>query len=141
MRLSLVVSLLLLSLLLSKAQGIRWEKGSVAVGQQKQHEEENTLLKTSNGGVEDATPCKIGECTGRTKNRKLVTTSISATHTISKNVKNEGNEAHPLLDENITVNTLATSEHRELTHEHYPDLVDIAEMDYSAAKRKPPIHN
>lgn len=36
------------------------------------------------------------------------------------------------------VQTLTTSEHH---HEQYPDLVDIAEMDYSPARRKPPIHN
>lgn len=26
-------------------------------------------------------------------------------------------------------------------HEQYADIMDIAEMDYSQAKRKPPIHN
>lgn len=58
------------------------------------------------------------------------------------NVKKEGNEANPSVNGNTRkVRTLATSEHRELHHEHYPDLVDIAEMDYSPARRKPPIHN
>ncbi|KAI4335624.1 hypothetical protein L6164_014256 [Bauhinia variegata] len=141
MKLSLVISLLLLSLLFSKVQGIRWEKESVAAGKQKQHEEESNILKTNNGGIEDANLCKDGKCTGRIMNRKLVSTSISTTHTLSKNVNNEGNEAHPLIEENIKVNALATSKHRELPHEHFPDLVDITEMDYSAARRKPPIHN
>lgn len=26
-------------------------------------------------------------------------------------------------------------------HEQFPDIIDLAEMDYSPAKRKPPIHN
>ena len=32
-------------------------------------------------------------------------------------------------------------EHQVSTAESYPDAIDIAGMDYSPAKRKPPIHN
>ena len=42
-------------------------------------------------------------------------------------------------EEGIKVQTLAASELHN--HEQYPDLVDIAEMDYSPARRKTPIHN
>lgn len=39
-----------------------------------------------------------------------------------------------------TVNSLSTSEeHPE--YAHYPDVIDLAEMDYSPARRKTPIHN
>lgn len=36
---------------------------------------------------------------------------------------------------------LGEEENREIAHEHFPDIIDLAEMDYSPAKRKPPIHN
>ena len=39
------------------------------------------------------------------------------------------------------VDTLSTSKHKDVPEEHYHDLVEITEMDYSPAKRKPPIHN
>lgn len=70
-----------------------------------------------------------------------------------QNVNNGGNEGHPSVNGNtrsvkvkgeadeIKVNTLTTSKHRDLPQEQYPDLVEIAEMDYSPARRKPPIHN
>ena len=69
-----------------------------------------------------------------------------------QNVKNGGNEAHPPVNgntrnvkvngaEGIKVNMLVTSKSKDLPKEHYPDLDDIVEMDYSPARRKPPIHN
>ncbi|TKY54762.1 hypothetical protein E2542_SST19174 [Spatholobus suberectus] len=146
MKPSFVVSLLILSLLLAKAQGIRLGKVSLAVQQQKQHDEENTLLKRNNTAAEEAVLCKGNECTaaGKIKNRKLVTTSVSTTQSLSENVKNEENKAHPSVNGNTrNVNTLSTSnsKHKDVPEEHYRDLVEIAEMDYSPAKRKPPIHN
>ena len=71
----------------------------------------------------------------------------------SQNVKNRGNQAQPSENGNtrnvkvdeievgMTVNKSANYRHRELPHEQYLDLLDIAEMDYSPARRKPPIHN
>ncbi|XP_054820140.1 uncharacterized protein LOC129319178 [Prosopis cineraria] len=154
MRPSLVCSLLLLSLLLAKVQGIRLDRESLAVQQQKQQDKESTLMEKSNGEAEEVNLCKDEQRTGTIKSRKLVTTSISSTHELSKNkVKKEGDEAHFSVngntrkvkpdgeEEGIKVQTLPTSEHRGLHHEQYPDLVDIAEMDYSPARRKPPIHN
>lgn len=47
-------------------------------------------------------------------------------------------------EKNFVVNhgTTDTSEHQEFAHrEHFPDIIDVAEMDYSPARRKPPIHN
>lgn len=37
--------------------------------------------------------------------------------------------------EGLSVKSLTTK------FEHYPDVIDIAGMDYSPAKRRPPIHN
>ncbi|KAL5141650.1 hypothetical protein HKD37_09G024955 [Glycine soja] len=89
---SLVISLLLLSLFLTKAQGknyifsinsfrlsvfcfcsgIRLEKGSFAAQQHKQHdqEESNLLKKTNNGANKEAIVCKDEQyCTGTLKKR------------------------------------------------------------------------
>ncbi|KAF7806471.1 uncharacterized protein G2W53_038632 [Senna tora] len=116
-------------------------------------DEKSTLMERRSSEAEEAVLCKNEQCTGKIKNRKLVvaTTSISSTsHKLSKGNDHEahssgnGNTRKVKLEgeeKGIKVQTLATSEHRELHHEQYPDLVDIAEMDYSPARRKPPIHN
>ncbi|KAG4930080.1 hypothetical protein AAZX31_17G103100 [Glycine max] len=141
MKPSFVVSLLLLSLILAKTQGIRLGKVSSAVQQQKQHDGETTLLKRSNTGAEEASLCKENElCTGNIKNRKLVTIPVSTTQSLSKNV--EESKVDPSVNGNSrNVDTLSTSKHKDVPEEHYHDLVEITEMDYSPAKRKPPIHN
>ncbi|KAK7265162.1 hypothetical protein RJT34_32778 [Clitoria ternatea] len=151
MRPSFLVSLLILSLLLAKIQGIRLGKVSLEVQQQKQHGEESTLKRSNTDDAEEAVACKDEQCTGNIKNRKLVTTSVSTTQSLSKNVKKEEHKAQPSVNGNsrnvngeeneVKVNTLSTSKHKDLPEEHYPDLVEIAEMDYSPARRKPPIHN
>ncbi|KAK7330008.1 hypothetical protein VNO77_24192 [Canavalia gladiata] len=155
MRPSFVVSLLILSLLLAKAQGIRLGKVSLALQQQKQHDEESTLLKRSETDAEEkAVLCsKDQQCTGSIKNRKLVTASVSTTQSMLKNVMKGEHKTDPLVTgntrnvnlneevEEVKVNTLTISKHKDVPQEHYPDLVDIAEMDYSPARRKPPIHN
>ncbi|PIN00599.1 hypothetical protein CDL12_26899 [Handroanthus impetiginosus] len=81
--------------------------------------------------------------------RKLVMNQISSTTAIPKKDKHEETKAHPKLegsstnkkvatkDENLSVNSSSTTEQRKT----YPDILDIAGMDYSQAKRKPPIHN
>ncbi|KAE9601764.1 hypothetical protein Lal_00041047 [Lupinus albus] len=156
MRPSFVVSLLLLSLLLTKAQGIRLGKGSLEVQPQKHHDEESALLKTSDSDAEEAILCKDEQCKGNIKNRKFVTT-VSTTYTISKNVNKGENEALPLVNGNNNrsvkvnveanerkVNKLSTIFKHQDYHQHkeqYPNLEDITEMDYSPARRKPPIHN
>ncbi|XP_062159942.1 uncharacterized protein LOC133867238 [Alnus glutinosa] len=133
MRPYLAVSLLLLCLLLSEAQGIRLDKMFMSsLGQQKQQEADGNALITKSIDL-----CKDGHCSG--KNRKLIntasTTTTTTTTTTSKNEKNEEKE-------NFSVNGKPTSEHHEIGHDHFPaDITDITEMDYSPAKRKPPIHN
>ncbi|RDY12814.1 hypothetical protein CR513_02332 [Mucuna pruriens] len=174
MRPSFVISLLLLSLFLTKAQGIRLEKGSFASQQHKQHDQQRNLLNRINGANKEAILCEDEQyCTGKIKIRKLVTSSTSTTHDISKmstqmkpwnfflspiydlytllhgqNVKNGGNEAQaPEIgnSRNYKVNgeekEILVNKQQVLSHENYPDLVDIADMDYSPAKKNPPIHN
>ncbi|XP_056162638.1 uncharacterized protein LOC115687366 [Syzygium oleosum] len=89
----------------------------------------------------------ISKTEGRT--RKLLTATIPTTK--APNSKEEitqgGREAKSTLKgkrsnngqlgggkENFAVNSASASE-------QYPDIMDIAGMDYSPAKRKPPIHN
>ncbi|KAI5583966.1 hypothetical protein BDE02_06G051000 [Populus trichocarpa] len=156
MRLSVVVSLLLLSFLLQQAQGIRLEKGFKQVGAQKvQAEKSPSKEKSNDGGVlGEAILCKEGQCTGM--NRKLIavttTTSSSTTITISKNEKNGENKADHISkgrstngeivgeNEKLSVNSSPNSEHR-VTKDHNEEIMDLTEMDYSPARRKPPIHN
>ncbi|KAJ7979036.1 Exu regulon transcriptional regulator [Quillaja saponaria] len=117
-------------------------------------DEKTALISKDSGGngEESFLSCKDGQCSG--KNRKLVTAITSTTTTMSKvqNVKNGGNQAgkgnsseEKLRGEqkNLKVNSSATTKHGEVPghHEEYPDLGDITEMDYSPARRKPPIHN
>ena len=51
-----------------------------------------------------------------------------------------GNEENGGKQEKFPVGSPTTSEHQEV-HDQYADIMDIAEMDYSPAKRKTPIHN
>ncbi|KAF3453038.1 hypothetical protein FNV43_RR03471 [Rhamnella rubrinervis] len=157
---SIMGSLLLLCLLLSEVQGIRLEKGFMAAGVLGHHriqKEETDSVKTSNGGMGVVTSCKDGHCSGN--NRKLISvTTSSTTTTSSKNEKTNGTNrsAHEPnsnkergdgQDGDKEVNFKAKSssttddEHREVPNEQYPDVTDLAEMDYSPARRKPPIHN
>ncbi|KAK3026562.1 hypothetical protein RJ639_041148 [Escallonia herrerae] len=154
MKLSSLVFVLLLSSLLFKAQGIRLGKLSTPAGRNKIQQEEDDLVRRNNGGVGEVILCKDGHCSGM-MNRKLVSipTSTSTSTTDSKNHKNEGNKADPLSkgkssseglggkEESFSVKSSPVSFHREAASERYPDILDIAGMDYSPAKRKPPIHN
>ncbi|XP_047181616.1 uncharacterized protein LOC124848052 [Vigna umbellata] len=137
---SFVVFLLILSLLLAQTQGTRLGKVSLPVQQQKQQDGESTLLKRSNTDAEETVLCKDNECTGKLKNRKLVTTSISTTQSLPKNVE-ESKAEDSVNGSTKKVNTLSSWNQKDVPEEHNHDLVEITEMDYSPAKRKPPIHN
>ncbi|WVZ21387.1 hypothetical protein V8G54_008709 [Vigna mungo] len=147
MKPSFVIFLLLFSLFLIQARGIRLEKRSFADHQHKQHDEESNLLKGINSAAKkDATLCEDEQyCAGKRKCRKLVTSSISANQDISKNVKNEGNETEAPENDNSR-NYKVKWEGKEIfvnKQEEISDmkLVDIVGMDYSPAKKNPPIHN
>lgn len=54
----------------------------------------------------------------------------------------EESKAEDLVNGNTkNVNTLSSWNQKDVPEEHSHDLVEITEMDYSPAKRKPPIHN
>lgn len=87
--------------------------------------------------------------------RKLiaVTTSTSSTTiTTSKNEKNEGNKAGSISKrrsskeeiegerEKLLVNSWRNSDHK-VNEDHYEEITDLTQMDYSPARRKSPIHN
>ncbi|XVE63613.1 hypothetical protein DITRI_Ditri07aG0033600 [Diplodiscus trichospermus] len=146
------VFLLVLFIFLSSAcvQGIRLEKSIKSAGRPKLHE--GTLMETSNNGDmgDQVILCKEGHCTG--KGRKLFTASTPTSTTTSKSEENGENKANPTpkvksgnqengeKQEKFPVDSPTTSEHQEV-QEQYADIMDIAEMDYSPARRKPPIHN
>ncbi|KAF5200968.1 hypothetical protein FRX31_009442 [Thalictrum thalictroides] len=154
----LVACFILFSLLL-KIQGIRLEPGLKKPDQQQRvvdHEEKKErLIEVEETGVEEHILCKDGHCSGRST-RKLITKTPSTT-TTSKNVKSEGTKVDPKMnhqptdhahghggnEENFSVKSSSSpkSEHGEATTGQYPDIIDIAGMDYSPARRKPPIHN
>ncbi|KAI3446826.1 hypothetical protein Pfo_003491 [Paulownia fortunei] len=148
MRSWMLISLLLLSVLIHEAQGIRLRKRNPS---DRQHNIHKILQGRSNDGVEEIILCKGKHCSGRI--RKLIMTPISSTTTIAKNDKNEENKAHPKSEgsstnekiarkaENLSVNSSSITEQRQPALETYPDILDIAGMDYSQARRKPPIHN
>ncbi|XAR66817.1 hypothetical protein NMG60_11013162 [Bertholletia excelsa] len=150
MRPSLLVSLVLLSIFVSQVQGIRLNKGFLASGDQKIHE--GAVIKASNGAaVGNAVNCKQGHCSG--DSRKLMTIATSSpptTTSTSKNDKKGGTVEWSMPEDkpntsgkekSFSPNSSSVSDHREAASEHYPDILDIAGMDYSPANRKPPIHN
>ncbi|XVE71559.1 hypothetical protein DITRI_Ditri10aG0161000 [Diplodiscus trichospermus] len=148
----LAVSLLALFIFLSCVQGIRLDKIIKSEVHQKLHE--GALMKNSNKVMGDVTLCKEGpHCIGN--GRKLLTATTASTSiptTTSKNEENgekkanftskpqSGNEENVGKQEKFPVGSPTTSEHQEV-HDQYSDIMDIAEMDYSPARRKPPIHN
>ncbi|XWS73016.1 hypothetical protein CRYUN_Cryun02cG0089800 [Craigia yunnanensis] len=152
MRLScLAVSLLVLFIFLSSVQGIRLEKSFKSAGHHKLHE--GALMKNSNGVMGEVILCKEGHCAG--KGRKLFTATTASTPTSTTTSKSEengenkanptskvksGNEENGGKQEKFPVGSATTSEHQKV-HDQYADIMDIAEMDYSPAGRKPPIHN
>ncbi|XP_009338406.1 uncharacterized protein LOC103930757 [Pyrus x bretschneideri] len=156
---SLAVSLLLLllCLLLSQAQGIRLEKGFSSVRQQNKNiqEEENASMKRSNIAAAGLAgePSNIAS-SGRTRKLISVTSPSSATTTSKNDKKGRKNRAdsepkgenvnsHGGEDGNGKAKSPFVSKQQEAAaaHQHYPDLADMTEMDYSPAKKKPPIHN
>ncbi|KAJ4950816.1 hypothetical protein NE237_027648 [Protea cynaroides] len=159
MRTALLVSVVLF--LLVEAQGIRVQQHEfTSASHQKFHvgvvmqEEKKSSLRKESGGV-GAVLCKDGHCSGRST--KLMTQIIftSSTSTSSKNVKNsEGTKIKPTLkhhigsyegfvgnEEKFLAKSLPVSENGNVAPESYPDIIDMAEMDYSPARKKSPIHN
>ncbi|XP_017246289.1 uncharacterized protein LOC108217897 [Daucus carota subsp. sativus] len=84
------------------------------------------------------------------KSRKLLVTktSGSASPPSKNHTKIEGNASQGKDNgqvnknqENFSVKSSPVVEQPEAAPKHYPDVVDLAGMDYSPARRKSPIHN
>ncbi|CAA2960130.1 uncharacterized protein LOC111389495 isoform X2 [Olea europaea var. sylvestris] len=143
-------SWLLLILMLHGAESLRLTKESVSA-RNNNDIPESVPERRINGGVGEVFHCKIRHCSGR--NGKLITkavTHISSSDTIFKSEKTEGNKDHTksksdkisVTEENLPTNSsTVTDEKQQPVPEPYPDILDIAGMDYSQARRKPPIHN
>ncbi|KAL3747838.1 hypothetical protein ACJRO7_016623 [Eucalyptus globulus] len=89
----------------------------------------------------------ISQTEGKTRKLLTATTPTAKAPNSKEEITQGGSEAKSTLEgersnsgqlgggkENLSVNSPSASE-------HYPDIMDIAGMDYSPAKRKPPIHN
>ncbi|XP_050213136.1 uncharacterized protein LOC126664673 isoform X2 [Mercurialis annua] len=153
MKPSLVVSIIFFSillLLLHQVKGIRFEKGFMQVDHQKEDvEEKNSLIKRNSGVISgEVTICKDGHCSTGI-NRKLTTlTASSSTSTSTDSSKNGENgrniKAKPKSkgiheeEEKLKINSASNGEQQKVS-DHDGSFVDI--MDYSPARRKPPIHN
>ncbi|KAF6147653.1 hypothetical protein GIB67_031644 [Kingdonia uniflora] len=94
-------------------------------------------------GVGMVVLCQDGCCSGRS--RKLLTQNIPSSTARKEGEKvdhTSSNKAElKVKEEELSVKPTPVSKHREPVPERYPDIIDIAGMDYSPAKRKPPIHN
>ncbi|KAH1067798.1 hypothetical protein J1N35_032785 [Gossypium stocksii] len=145
------VCFLVLFIFLYSVEGIRLEGSFKSSGHDlKLHEE--ALMKISNGVMGDVIFRKQGQCRGNS--RKLLTATTTATTTASStSSKSEdggdykkanptttvksGNQENGEKQEKVSVSSPTSSEQQD----QYADIMEIAEMDYSPAKRKPPIHN
>ncbi|XXG64643.1 hypothetical protein AAC387_Pa05g2538 [Persea americana] len=126
--------------LLVKAQGIRLESRCITT----HHEIREERSSIEGSAVGEFVICKDGHCSGRS--RKLMTPAKAT----SESARNKGVEVEVTAKKNSrTVGSNGKNfdvespklEHQVSTAESYPDDIDIAGMDYSPAKRKPPIHN
>ncbi|KAL9442678.1 hypothetical protein AB3S75_021072 [Citrus x aurantiifolia] len=150
------ISILVVSLLFTGAQGIRFKKRLFSSVGHHHHEiirkERFTLfIKASDDGrssVKEIVHCK--DCTTGSINRKLIsTTTTTATSFSTTTSKNEVKPTSSLGKQsgNFTTNSPPTSDDDHVQNkssdddDHYVGLTDVAEMDYSPARRKPPIHN
>ncbi|XP_057767934.1 uncharacterized protein LOC130988170 [Salvia miltiorrhiza] len=137
MKSGMLMSLLLLSLLIiHQAQGMRFiRKGSLTINSQQFMSHKTLEEKTDKDVVEEINKHFAGRA------RKLMSTSpIPTTATIAKNENKMKKEKSAKKKENPSVNS-AEQRLAAAADETYPGILDIAGMDYSQARRKPPIHN
>ncbi|CAA3026543.1 uncharacterized protein LOC111390720 isoform X2 [Olea europaea var. sylvestris] len=142
----LLISLLIL--MLHEAQGLRLTRESVST---RHHHNipESIPDRRINVVVEEVVHYKSSHGSGR-NDRKLMTktsTHISSTDAMIKNDKTEGNkdrtksEGKSRSEKIPGSNSSPVTEKQQPVAEPYPGILDIAGMDYSQARRKPPIHN
>ncbi|KAL1553739.1 hypothetical protein AAHA92_14372 [Salvia divinorum] len=123
--------LLLLLLIIHQAQGMGViRKGSVTDYSQ-QFMSHKTIEEKTDRDVDDIV-WKSKHFSGRAR-KLMIASPIPTTETIAKNEKNTNKEK--------SGTKVTAAEQRLAADETYPGILDIAGMDYSQARRKPPIHN
>ncbi|KAD6454469.1 hypothetical protein E3N88_09175 [Mikania micrantha] len=133
---------LILSIFLYEAQGIRVEKLNIPASN---HQE--LTIKSSLGNLDDGSVMATKLSSGI--NRKLMTQlkPCSSTTANNKNYEKDLTAAikftRELVEKKDMFSTTLPLKHEttEVAPEPFTDVVDITGMDYSPAKRKPPIHN
>ncbi|KAG6413035.1 hypothetical protein SASPL_125733 [Salvia splendens] len=126
--------LLLLLLIIHQAHGMGViRKGSITHSSQ-QFMSHKTLEEKTDKDVDNSV-WESKNFSGRAR-KLMITSPIPTTATIAKNEKNTNREKSA-----TKVNSSSMAEQRLATDETYPGILDIAGMDYSQARRKPPIHN
>ncbi|KAI3679510.1 hypothetical protein L2E82_51251 [Cichorium intybus] len=145
MKPSFIFTLLLLSIILYQAQGIRFDKSTISSSN---HPE--LITKTSLSIQDDGSAMATELLPGI--NRKIMTKTISSN---PPSTDRKISDYYPQSDikfthrrigkeENFpTTSVSINSKHGKMegVSKRYPDVIDITGMDYSPAKRKPPIHN
>ncbi|KAL9154466.1 hypothetical protein ABFS82_10G116300 [Erythranthe guttata] len=137
MRKWMLMFLLLLSILIHEAQGIRMSKGSASAVRQHTINEVVHGKRNLNEGVNNKSSGWI---------RKLITKiPISRTAAISKNDGNAETKARPESKDSSINENVGRKEENSVSvnssSKTYKEIVDIAGMDYSLARRKSPVHN
>ncbi|KAI3929804.1 hypothetical protein MKX01_025972 [Papaver californicum] len=153
MRTCLPLSILFFCIfLLVDVQGIRLVKEVQQyslVNQRIQEEQKSKLMEVDE---EIVLTCVDGDCLSSSsgmRTRKLLTkttTTTSPTSTTKVGSKPSKKRSGKLHENKEKVGSIKAShipaEHGEdVGAAHYPDIIDIAGMDYTTARRKPPIHN
>ncbi|XP_038876887.1 uncharacterized protein LOC120069249 [Benincasa hispida] len=143
----LVVVVVFIFFLSNEAQGIRFGNGMIKpLGHlEKTLEEESRLIVE---GFRKITLCENGHCNSGNNRKLLTATSPIPSSPTPSTRNNEGNKkGNPMSSshkEDPSVKRKDNLENSEAVSKNLEanlDLIDIAEMDYSPAKRKPPIHN
>ncbi|KAL5697782.1 hypothetical protein ACHQM5_028898 [Ranunculus cassubicifolius] len=145
MKTTLLVSLVLFLFLAQFSEGLRFDHGLKGLLHQRIHEKKNIVTEDEAEIVSEDKHISSG------RSRKLITNTPSTT---SKVVNTQGSKVEPKQkhqhEENFSIKSSPISssssspsseQHGEATNGKYPDIIDIAGMDYSPARRKPPIHN
>ncbi|KAI3701533.1 hypothetical protein L6452_26692 [Arctium lappa] len=150
MKPSFMLILLLLSMFLYQPQGIRLENLSLSASNHQKFIPKSSSSINGDEGLAMATdqvsPAGI--------NRKLMTKTIGSTSTPTNNknykidhdLKSEVKFTRGQLENEVFFSTTVAPENpkrknKQVVSEEYSDVIDITGMDYSPAKRKPPIHN
>ncbi|KAK1403486.1 Auxin-induced protein like [Heracleum sosnowskyi] len=116
---SFLISLLLLTTLLHEAQGMKSRK---------------LLTKTTIHSTSTSTS------TSSSKDHQKIEGSANETNNGKMSGHTKQSEDRKKL-ENFIVKSSPVVEQRQAPTKQFPDVVDLAGMDYSPARRKSPIHN